>query len=187
MKKIFVAVIAVLCLVANVNAQNFQVFYGRNNEVRLIGEQQRFTDKVFDYAYVEAGTNGAYVQLIHEQTLWSSLALHLEGRTTFNEVVGIVGLGWTFGFETGTIGAQALYRHDATGPNWQTSGVYSFDWGWCDLYGYLDFWGQNSPNLYSETRFYIKVFEHLRIGGIADISYFGQWGIAPYLGVKYTF
>lgn len=189
MKK-FIFTIALLLIVATQSfAQNFQVFIGKDNDIRLIGEQQRFTEKVFDYAYVEAAEYGCYVQLIHEQTFWKSLALHAEFRTTFAETIGILGPGWTFGFNTGTIGVQALCRYDNVGFNAQMSGVYSFDWGFVNLYGYADVWGQKDVSLFSETRLYFPVVkEHFELGGILDIAEFGgEFSYTPYLGLKYLF
>lgn len=188
MKK-FISIISLLLLfVVSSQAQNFQAFFGKDNDIRLIAEQQFFSDKTFDYAYVEVAEYGGYVQLIHEQTLWSSLALHCEYRTTFAESIGIVGPGWTFGFDKGMIGLQALYRYDNFGSNAQLSGIYSFDWGFCNLYGYADFWGANTWSLFSETRLYFPIVSHIEAGGVLDISEFDkEFTFTPYLGLKYTF
>jgi len=164
-----------------------QVNFGERT--RVFAEQTIATNNIIGYAYLEATFGGgAFGQVFAEVKGWKiPLYAHLEARTTFDGFNAyFAGLAWALNSKHGYFTIEPLYRYD-TASNLQLSVAYNYDWNWCDIYGYADWWGTNTTQLYSETRYYINIAAGFALGAILDIYASNQVTLTPYLGVRYKF
>lgn len=172
--------------------------HGQTAEI-LVGEQQKIflektsvADNSVTFGYLEATYGGgAMVKLFREQKFWDAPAyIHAEYQSTFDgSHTAIVGGAWSFGLPNGFISLCPLYRYDfgIDKSAVQLSNVYFASWKWCELYGYNHLWYNGQPCFFGEERFHIKIGEHFRIGAVLDLTYFGEFGATPYLGIRYDF
>lgn len=187
MKKIlFVIVTLFICLTSY--SQSLSLV-SNMEQSKVVLEADNFTEKDYVYGYAEIGANTTpYIQLIYERSLWKGLGVHAEFRTDFSSNYYFAGPVWTFGFKNGAIMVEPLLRYEWKQAYWQGSVVWTFDWDWCDIYGYADVWGQGSlPMFYSEFRYHVKLNEHFGIGAIANFMYFDKFSWIPNLSVRYKF
>lgn len=179
------------------------IFNGGKDCLKVISETTQTTDNNTGYAYMEGGfgLNGSpnhfYTQLFWEQKFWDFPAfVHAEFRTTlidgqfFNIYYG--GAAFCLYSKHGFAAAEPLYRYaKGDGHGYQLSVVGGWEWRWCELAQFTDWWGCQSSslvpnNVYSETRFYIKATKRFRIGAVGVLSYGKEAGFAPaiYGGIK---
>ena len=186
MKKVIIFLVSLL-LSVSAFGQNLQLQIGKDNS-KIVFEADKFVNNDYFYGYVEVGTDlNPYAQLIYEHSFWKGLGIHTEFRTDFNTNMYFLGPMWTFVLPKGCIMVEPLCRYEGGQFYWQGSVVASFDWKWCDLYGYIDVWGQREPMVYSEIKWFAKVNEHLGLGASVNFMYFGKFDCIPYLGIRYSF
>ena len=56
-----------------------------------------------------------------------------------------------------------------------------------ELYGYNHYWYNGAHCFFGEERIHFRITDHFKIGGIFDLTYFGQFAITPYLGLRFDF
>ena len=189
MKKV-IAIAALVLAASTLRAQTVEFVAGSSQRVFI--EKTATTDNAVTFAYLEATYGGgAMLKVFHEQKFWQMpLYLHGEYQTTFDGIhVALAGLTWTFGLPNGFISFTPQYRYDV-GANLhgaQFSNAYLAAWKWVELYGYNHFWYNGSPCFFGEERIHFRITDHFKIGGILDLTYFGQFGATPYLGVRFDF
>ncbi len=189
MKKfIFVLVLALASIVSS--AQTVELVVGKTQRVFI--EKTAASENATSFAYLEAGYNGgAMLKVFHEQKFWKApLFLHGEYQTTFDGAhTAIAGLTWSFGLPNGFISFSPLYRYDFASRLHaiQFSNAYLAGWKWVELYGYNHFWYNGAPCFFGEERIHFRVTEHIKLGAIVDLTYFGQFAVMPYIGIRYDF
>ena len=173
---------------------------GRAQTVELVvGQTQRFflektdvTENATTFAYLEATYNGgSMIKLFREQKFWKMpLYFHGEYQSTFDgNHTAIAGATWSFGLKNGFISVSPLYHYDF-GPNLhaaQLSMAYLAAWKWVELYGYNHFWYNGNPCFFGEERIHFRLTDHLKLGAIVDLTYFGKFAATPYLGIRFDF
>lgn len=181
--------IAVILLTAlTAKAQTVEVLIGEQQKLFL--EKTAFTQNSVTFAYLEATYNGgAMVKLFREQKFWEAPAyIHAEYQSTFDgSHTAILGGAYAFNLPHGSITLCPLARYDFGIDKWaaQASQVYFFDWKWFELYGYNHFWYNGSPCFFGEERAHLKLGEHLRLGLILDLTYFGEFHATPMFGIRW--
>ena len=186
-----ILIIAAMCLAAlTAKAQTIEVVGGSTTRIFL--EKTLATDNATTFAYIEASFGGgAYAQVFQEYKWWETpLYLHGEYRTTFdgNHTI-IAGPSYSFFVPTGFISLAPFYRYDI-GINKhavQLSACYLFDFGWLELYGYNDAWYNGEMNFFGEERIHLRLTDHIKIGALIDLAYFGEFTITPGFGLRFDF
>lgn len=188
MRKLFFA-IAALCVAAlTAYGQTAEVVSGSTTRIFL--EKTHTTDNGTTFAYVE-GTfgGGAYAQFFQEYKWWEvPLFVHGEYRTTFDgNHTAIVGPAYSFYLNNGFISLAPYYRYDLglNTSSVQGSLTYLLDFGWLELYGYNDVWYDGAVNFYGEERLHLRLTDHIKIGLILDLSYFGEFKATPLIGLRF--
>lgn len=189
MKKVLT--LAALMLAAfSLRAQTVEFVAGKTQRVFI--EKTASAENHTTFAYLEATYNGgAMLKVFHEQKFWETpLFLHGEYQTTFDgNHVALAGLTWSFGLPNGFISFTPQYRYDfgANLHGAQFSNAYLAAWKWVELYGYNHYWYNGAHCFFGEERLHFRLTEHFKIGCILDLTYFGQFGATPYLGIRYDF
>lgn len=187
MKRILI--IAVLCLSAltAAQAQTIEILAGKQQKVFM--EKTSFTANSVTFGYLEATYGGgSMLKVFREQKFWDTpLYIHAEYQATFDGGHTLIGgLAYSFNTQHGSITLCPLYRYDG-GHAGQLSEVNFFDWGWCELYCYNHFWYGGAPCFFGEERFHVKVGDHLKVGAVVDLTYFGAFAATPFFGLRYDF
>lgn len=189
MKK-YILIIALALVGIASRAQTAELVIGKSQ--RFFIEKTAASENATSFAYLEATYNGgAMIKLFHEQKFWKApIFLHGEYQTTFDgNHTAIAGPSWTIGLPTGFLSLGAFYRYDF-GPKLhgaQASFCYLSAWKWVELYGYNHFWWNGSPCFFGEERLHFRITDHIKIGAIVDLTYFGEFAAIPYLGLRYDF
>lgn len=189
MKKIItLAILALACIAGR--AQTVELVAGKTQRVFI--EKTAAVENSTTFAYLEATYNGgAMLKVFREQKFWKApIFLHGEYQTTFDgNHTAIAGPSWTIGLPTGFLSLGAFYRYDfgANLHGAQASFCYLSAWKWVELYGYNHFWYNGAPCFFGEERLHFRITEHLKLGAIVDLTYFGAFAAIPYLGIRYDF
>lgn len=189
MKKIiFVWAILLACFVCK--GQTVEFVAGTTQ--RVFVEKTDATENATTFAYLEATYNGgALLKVFREQKYWKApVFIHAEYQTTFNgNHTAIVGPSYTYGLPTGFLSFGVFYHYDTNPGEHAVQASFCYLWNWkrLELYGYNHFWQNSAPCFFGENRAHISITDHFKVGAILDLTYFGEFGAVPYLGIRYDF
>lgn len=184
MKRIFVIIL--ICLCVQVKSQDVQVLFGENNKIFF--ENTHINKNSTTFAYLElACDKNAMMKVFHEQKYWEMpLYIHVEYQNSNNNHTGLLGTSYTLNHKKGYISLGALFRYDRE-CSFQISNSYLLFWEWGDFNGYNHLWINKHCFFVGQERFNIKINQNLAFSIILDITYFSEWNITPYTGLRYRF
>lgn len=166
MKKIvFIATMIVAAMTAT--AQSIQL-HSCTDQTKVVADYNYMSDGWQAFFYTESDIRTmsyTYTQMFVERRIAGGLNAHAEVRLftpNFGNVY-IGGLGYSIGGENWFIEAEGLYRYD-TGHDWQFTIVGGYENKWLYYEGYVDFWGIEIVQWFSENKFYWKATDHFQLG-----------------------
>lgn len=173
MKRVLLLLITLLSL--SVNAQN-SVWLEEGKNTLVVAEFKDAKDNVFNYLYVESEiknsvTPSTYVLASRDQKWWDkSIWVHGEFRTFVgNDFLSnnIYMIGPMFDLAEGKLGflnLQTMYRYDGK-SNFQVSVLSDIEYKRIYYSMFLDTYGTDKFYAHSENRLFIKLIDHIRVGG----------------------
>lgn len=173
MRKIILMLLSVLYL--NSNAQN-SLWLEQGENTLIIFEFKDFKENVFNYIYTESEfknnkTPSTYILASRDQKWWDkNIWIHGEFRTFVGDKFltdNIYLIGPMFeivGGKIGFINIQTMYRYDGK-SNFQVTALSDVEYKKLFYSMYIDMYGTDNFYFHTENRLFIKLVNHVRIGG----------------------